>query len=415
MSLTNVNTTQTSIDFEIDEIDADDTGKIEKIELVHSNGTIVADNINTREFTGLLFNNKYTIRVTYFYDLNDGNGKQTISLKSTLYTKIKTTPIIYELIEDEYVIVGIDNNIDYNDVKIEESIEGIPVTTIKENAFSGWKLKNVVIPKTISVIERHAFPFGMSLVIYCEVDRIPCGWDGGWNADDVHGPGLPVIMGYTGITGETDSGLVWLESKDETISIIDYHGTSSYITIPDTINDKKVISITPYAFFGLKIVKKIDITEGIKSIGALAFHGCSNLENISLPQSLQSIGESAFYGSGLTSIVIPSKVLNLTWYTFASCSKLTTVEFDKTLLSIDYDVFYSCPNLKNVYYKGTEEDFSKIYIYNEQFNNGLDYATRYYYSESEPTLNADGTAYDGNYWRYDLDGKKNIIWVYENS
>ena len=27
-------------------------------------------------------------------------------------------------------------------------------------------------------------------------------------------------------------------------------------------------------------------------------------------------------------------------------------------------------------------------------------ATRYYYSESKPTLNTDGTAYDGNYWRY---------------
>lgn len=36
----------------------------------------------------------------------------------------------------------------------------------------------------------------------------------------------------------------------------------------------------------------------------------------------------------------------------------------------------------------------------------------YYYSESEPTLNEDGTAYDGNYWKYDTDGVTPIVWVY---
>lgn len=36
----------------------------------------------------------------------------------------------------------------------------------------------------------------------------------------------------------------------------------------------------------------------------------------------------------------------------------------------------------------------------------------YYYSETEPELNSDGTAYDGNYWRY-VDGVP-TVWKKEN-
>ena len=39
--------------------------------------------------------------------------------------------------------------------------------------------------------------------------------------------------------------------------------------------------------------------------------------------------------------------------------------------------------------------------------------TRYYYSESEPALNAEG-AYDGNYWHYDSEGNV-VIWIKETS
>lgn len=43
-------------------------------------------------------------------------------------------------------------------------------------------------------------------------------------------------------------------------------------------------------------------------------------------------------------------------------------------------------------------------------NDKLTYADRYYYSETEPALNEDGSGYDGNYWRY-ADGVP-TPWVY---
>ena len=69
--------------------------------------------------------------------------------------------------------------------------------------------------------------------------------------------------------------------------------------------------------------------------------------------------------------------------------------------------FYNCSSLKTVYYAGTADDWAKIDI--GDYNYGLFSATRYYYSETKPALNSDGTAYDGNYWHYD--NGEVVIWT----
>ncbi|MBO4323293.1 MAG: hypothetical protein J5836_01380, partial [Clostridia bacterium] len=65
--------------------------------------------------------------------------------------------------------------------------------------------------------------------------------------------------------------------------------------------------------------------------------------------------------------------------------------------SIGWDAFYGCSGLTKVYYKGMAEEWDNISINNEgDYNNYLINATRYYYSEEEPTES-------GNYWHY-VDG-----------
>lgn len=80
--------------------------------------------------------------------------------------------------------------------------------------------------------------------------------------------------------------------------------------------------------------------------------------------------------------------------------------------SIGERAFYSCYHLTRVYYKGTANDWAKIYVHS-QYNNYLTNVTRYYYSETEPALNEDGTAYDGNYWYYN-DNNEIVVWTYTN-
>ena len=58
------------------------------------------------------------------------------------------------------------------------------------------------------------------------------------------------------------------------------------------------------------------------------------------------------------------------------------------------DAFKNCENLTAVYYQGTEAEWALINI--ERKNDSLLAATRYYYSEAEPTV-------EGNFWHY-VDG-----------
>ena len=145
-----------------------------------------------------------------------------------------------------------------------------------------------------------------------------------------------------------------------------------------------------------------------------AFSGCSGLTSVTLPDSVTSIGYGAFRScSGLTSITIPDSVTSIGEYAFGYCSGLTSVTIGNSVTSIGDSAFYNCSRLKTVFYKGLAEQWNKISI-DSYGNNSLTSATRYYYSETEPALNAEGTAYNGNYWHYDTDGITPVIWKKEN-
>lgn len=115
----------------------------------------------------------------------------------------------------------------------------------------------------------------------------------------------------------------------------------------------------------------------------------------------------------LTSITIPDSVTSISDYAFHGCSKLTSVTIGNSVTSIGEYAFYRCSSLTEIYYKGSAEDWAKITI--ADYNDELQNATRYYYSESKPKLNSDGTAYDGNYCHYDTDGITPVKWVYKKA
>ena len=92
-----------------------------------------------------------------------------------------------------------------------------------------------------------------------------------------------------------------------------------------------------------------------------------------------AIGEYAFTNStALTRIIIPSSITTVGESAFSGCDNLTI-----------YCEAESQPS-------GWDSDWNP------------DSCLVYWYSENEPALNADGTAYDGNYWRYDENGEINV-------
>ncbi len=88
VSVKNVASSQTSVTFEIEKDDPSGILKMEKIELFEGEERIQkAESVNVREFLSLRPQTEYVIKVTYSYDVRNGQGRQTKEEKATFRTK----------------------------------------------------------------------------------------------------------------------------------------------------------------------------------------------------------------------------------------------------------------------------------------------------------------------------------------
>ena len=94
VEITNVQSTQTSISFELNVTDTDNVGAISKIELLHGDDDPIVSENTARSFDNLLSNNDYIVKVTYTYNLNDGVGEQQIVKTADITTKAKAVPTV---------------------------------------------------------------------------------------------------------------------------------------------------------------------------------------------------------------------------------------------------------------------------------------------------------------------------------
>lgn len=214
---------------------------------------------------------------------------------------------------------------------------------------------------------------------------------------------LPTRLGYTA-TGWKDS------DSDTVITQIDSgsvgNKTLTAVWSPDVILADNGATVTGKNnnVTDLVILSIYDgYTKEVTKINDSAFYGDTTLTSVTLPDTLKTLRSQAFYGcSSLTSIIIPDRVDGIRGQTFDGCISLTSIVIGSGVETISDLAFYGCNALTTVYYHGDETAWGAINIYSGG-NTTLINATRYYYSESEPNLDATGTAYNGNYWHY-VDG-----------
>ncbi len=213
----------------------------------------------------------------------------------------------------------------------------------------------------------------------------------------------------------TCSSLVTVEIGDESrlTTIGDYAfnhcGSLESIPIPDSVT-----SIGKSAFSDCKNLESIVIPDSVTEIGGGAFsscsslatvkigsgvtkidcfYGCTSLVNITIPKNVTAIGEYAFSNcSNLESIILPDGVTSIGDWAFERCESLKYIVIPESLTYVGMRAFYVC---SSVYYKGTAEQWSRIYMEDGR-GNELDRANRYYYS-AQPN-------YDGQHWYYDEHG-----------
>lgn len=94
---------------------------------------------------------------------------------------------------------------------------------------------------------------------------------------------------------------------------------------------------------------RIEVQDGIKTIGANAFEYCTGLTNISIPSSVTSIEAGAFYYcNNLGNITLPNELLNVGRNAFAYCTNIKNIIIPSSVTGIEYGAFNGCSGLTSV-------------------------------------------------------------------
>ena len=325
----------------------------------------------------------------------DENGICIICGRDLNYTQELTYAINPD--GESYRVTGLSTLEGITEVSIPAVYNGKPVTTIDEYAFSfNDQLTKITLPDSIVYIGEYAFQYCSSLTSIVLPDSLTTIGEGAflecYNLESItFGEGLTTIEEFA----------------------FQYCSGITSIILPDSL-----ISICYGAFYECDGLESVTFGEGLTTIGEYAFSRCENLTSVVLHDSLTNIGEFAFefcydltsveigeglttlnsgvfyYCTNLSSVTINGDLTAIGGSTFGSCESLTSIVIPDTVSYIGEGAFDWCWKLNTVYYEGSQSNWSNIYI--EYWNTYLISATRYYYSESEPTTG-------GLYWHY-VDG-----------
>lgn len=151
----------------------------------------------------------------------------------------------------------------------------------------------------------------------------------------------------------TENGVTWEYYENDTNIYRLWCGNKTEVTgkvtVPSTINGKKVIEVSGEAFRGGKGITEVVIPEGVTTIGDNAFRECTGLSKVTLPQTLTSIGGSAFYGcKGISNITFPSKLTSIGSYAFYGCKGLQKITLPDSITTLGSDAFSDCEGLSSI-------------------------------------------------------------------
>jgi hypothetical protein len=145
----------------------------------------------------------------------------------------------------------------------------------------------------------------------------------------------------------------------ETVPVAAFENCTALTSVTTGVKTK---IIDEYAFKSCSKLSTFTVKSNLESIGRSSFENCSKLSSFNLGSKLTYIGTSAFNGTALTTIAIPSSVVQWGTYwgssdAFSNCTKLKNVYIGNTSLTngsetID-DIFANSTNVKIICTKGS--------------------------------------------------------------
>ena len=250
----------------------------------------------------------------------------------------------YEINQDG-VLKVLDRSKITGEVEIPSHIGGIPVKTIGAYAFNECKnLEKIIIPATVSIIEREAF-------------------NGCRKLSTVEIKGSITYIGSSAFYKCSNIKKVYVSNIADWCNIAFndcYANPLCYGDVDLYVGNKLltglleipsgVTTIHVAAFYNYKAITGLIIPDSVTSIEEEAFLYCTGLKDVRLSESITSIGESAFYKcSSISKIVIPNSVTSIGKSAFEGCTSLKSITLSNSLTSVGRNAFKECPNYKTVY------------------------------------------------------------------
>ena len=268
------------------------------------------------------------------------------------------------------------------------------VTSIGDRAFDGCtKLTRVVIPDSVTSIGYSSFRGCYSLPSVAIPDSVTSIGDSAFAY-------CKVLTGITLSGSVTSIGSCAFQSCDSLTSVTMQNGVTDIgdnaftycknltsVTIPNSVKTigtsafyncagltrvtipGSVTRIEQDTFKGCSGLTSVTISAGVTSIESGAFRDCTSLTSVTIPGSVTSIEGYAFaYCSALTSLIIHDGTTSIGISAFMNCTSLGSVTIPRSVTDIGGYAFSSCRSLADVYYGGTETDWTKITIGNGNGN-----------------------------------------------
>ncbi|MGI6238656.1 MAG: leucine-rich repeat domain-containing protein [Christensenellales bacterium] len=323
------------------------------------------------------------------------------------------------------------------DVIVPDSIGGVPVTRIGERAFSSNNaITSVTLPQGIRRIEHGAFYFCENLraielpdglEVIAPYALFACGAlerlnvpaavayigdyavSGCYNLREINFAGEAPLMGEEAFANGADDRRIVVPAEDQMIYeamlgapcepggarasvdravaeddflfdaatgvLTGYVGDAAYVPIPAAIGGTPVREISEKAFFGDKGIVRMDLPEGLQTIGDQAFYasalvgvrlpeslrsigdqafGAAQLMELALPQGVEEMGESAFASNALRSLALPEGLHALPNGAFERNTRLGDLSLPASLTRIGAGAFAGCNQLTYVIFAGRD-------------------------------------------------------------
>ena len=284
---------------------------------------------------------------SFLYDVSNATSSSnftfTLSEDKGSYSVNGLSPLVVSSFNEELVI-----NREFN---------GLPVTSIADNAFKGQKkFDKVILPDTITHIGNGAFQNSYIKEIVFSNNLEVIGDYAFEGCSPLSCVTLPKCLNKIGRNPfrrlkimiknqspcfEVYEGNLYDSGRKRLIAFCS--GTSDFV-IPDSVT-----TIGGSAFCDCNSLASVVIPDSVTAIGAEAFRGCSSLSSVVIPDSVTTIGDRAFGGcSSLSSVVIPASVTAIGRSAFWGCDSLSSVVIPDSVTTIGEEAFWGCDSLSSV-------------------------------------------------------------------